>query len=187
MINESVETLNQRLIDYFGQDTISGRAIWRVVWSTDETELINTHYTKEGLELLHPITREVKKYSYAQDRYILERLVLVPVPNRSEMTVKVSYEPMWVFEDKQGFPLPPKWEPIQHIVHTVYLALGKEPSKRAQYKDPDNGLTTEDLIEKEKARVDQLQRDLFGNETDVTDALGMKEGIVVPTNFEKRN
>jgi hypothetical protein len=177
---ETVESLNKRLIDYFGIDTESSNPIWRLSWSTDQTEVQWTKYTKEGLEMLFPQAVEVKKYPFAQNKWVLERYVLVPSLH-NEMTVKKSYEPMWIFDEG----LPPKWEPIKMIVDTVYLALGKEPSRQPQYPDPDNGLSTQEYLEKESERVKQVQEDLFGNETDTGDALAHKEGVSVPHNFER--
>ena len=179
---ETIETLNQRLIDYFGIDTESSNPIWRLTWSTDEMEIQLLPYTKEGLELPYPVAREVKKYPFQQDQWVLERLVLVPKMHE-EMVVKKSYEPMWIFD--KG--LPPKWEPIQHIVNCVYLALGKEPSRHAEYQHPDAGLDTKTLVEKEHARIKQVQEDLFGNETDTGDALAYGSGVSVPSNYKERN
>ncbi len=180
MINEPIETLNARLDEYFGHDDL-GRAIWRIIWSNDEREKIRTNYSQEGFELPYKIVREVPKYPFNKDRYILERLVVVPPVNEDELIVKISYEPMWVFEDANGFPLPPKWEASKHIIDTVYLAIGK--THHAKYKDPDAGLTTDDIILKEKERIEAIQADLFGNETRTTDSLAANEGVSVPHNY----
>lgn len=179
---ETVEAINKRLIDYFGIDTESSNPIWRVVWSTDQTETQYTNRTPEGLELLYPRAQEVKKYPFQQNQWVLERLVLVPAIH-TEMVVKKSYEPMWVFDEG----LPPKWEPIKHIVDTVYLALGKEPSKQPQYPHPDSGLDTATYLEKESERVKGIQEDLFGNETDTGDSLARHEGISNPLGEWKIN
>lgn len=183
---ERLETINQRLIDYFGVDTTSDRAIWRVVWSDDQYEKQLIYHTREGLELITPIWEERPKYPYIKERFILERLVLVPIPNLSEMTDVVSYEPMWTFSDKNNNPLPPKWEAIKHIIDVVYSAIGKH-NTTVKYRDPDSGKTTKDIIQEHRDRIAKIQMDLFGNETDVTDALGLKEGISVPTNYVKES
>jgi len=184
---ERIDTINQRLVDYFGQDTESNRAIWRVTWSDFQTEKRLIYYTKEGLELLTPEVREVSKYPYIKSRWILERLVLVPITDQTELPAsKISYEPMWVFENNKNEPLQPKWEAIEHIIDCIYTAIGKHNS-RAKYKDPDSGLTTKDLVEKERARIKRIQEDLFGNETEVTDALNVKDAIVVPESYTKIN
>jgi len=182
--SETIEALNKRLVDFFGLDTESSNPIWRIVWSTEQTEILYTNFTPEGLELLHPRAMTVLKYPFNKNRWILERLVLVPSMH-TEMVVKKSYEPMWVFDEDK----PPKWEPIKHMVDIVYLALGKEPSKQPKYKDPDtmSGMTKEQFLEKEAVRVKQIQDDLFGNETDTGDALAHKSGISNPAGEWKIN
>ena len=174
---ESIVSLNQRLIDYYGIDTVSTRPIFRIVWANDQVEKRMMDTLDSGIQLLYPQVREVKKYSYLRDIYILERLVLVPNFQQKELAdVKLSYEPIWAFQDEHGNPLPPKWEPIKLIVDTLYAAMGKK--SLAKYVDPENAETRE-------LNVQKLQNELFGNETEVGDALRYKEGIVVPSNYGK--
>ncbi len=178
---EPIEAINGRLVDYFGIDTLTGLPIWRVVWSEDQVEkrLVNT--LDSGIILTQPVVREVPKYrQWIKERYVLERLVVVPESQRNELpSSNLSYEPIWVFMDGVGNYLPPKWEVAQLIVDTVYAALGK--SSLAKYKDPDmDAKDPRVAIAKQRARVDEIVEELFGNESDVTDALAHKEGIVVP-------
>src|SRR5262245_54380644 len=96
---EAINSLNQRLIDYFGHDDL-GRAIWRIVWSDFQYEKRLTQYSKEGFELIYPKVEELPKYPYVKSKWVLERLVLVPEINELELPVsKVSYEPMWIFQN----------------------------------------------------------------------------------------
>ena len=185
MLNETIETLNKRLIDYFGKDTESERAIWRVVWSDDQFEDQLLQYTPEGIELTYPKWTNVPKYKMMgiKERYILERLVMVPTVNQNELVVKVSYEPMWTFEDANRFPLPPKWEAIRLIIDTVHCAIGH--SERAKYPDPDKGKTPEQLVYEKKKEIEEIQLDLFGNETKEMDAVRLKEGIIVPSSYTR--
>lgn len=181
-LTEYVETINGLLVDLYGIDTISGQPMWRVVWSDDQTEKRLTDVLDSGIKLIHPIVREVKKYPFIKAKYILERLVIVPDINQKDLpTTKLSYEPMWTFMDAQGRYLPPKFAAAKFVVDTVYAALGKQ--SLARYKDPDAGLTKEDLIEKKLAQIQELELELFGNETDTTDALAYDEGIVVPNSY----
>lgn len=177
MLNEPIEVLNERLVEYFGKDTNTNRPIWRIVWSDDQLEKQLLNYTPEGLELIHPQWYEVPRYKMigVHSRYVLERYVIVPERHAHEMTVKLSYEPMWVFEDKNGFPLPPKWEACKHIIDTVYLAIGKEV--KAKYRDPDSGKSPKELIGEEAERIKAIETDLFGNETPTGDALAHNEGV----------
>lgn len=182
---ERVETINKRLEEYFGRDD-RNLPIWRVIWSDDQFEKQLLSYTPEGLSLIYPEWREVPKYKMMgiHSRYILERLVAVPVLHTDEMVSKISYEPMWTFEDSDSNPMPPKWEACELIVNTVYAAQGKKTSEPL-YHDDERGLATPELIEYHKERVKDLQLDLFGNETDTGDALAYREGIVVPSNYKK--
>jgi len=182
---EAIEKLNKRLDDHFGHDDL-GRAIWKIVWSDDQKEKRQTMYTKEGLELLYPVVIELPKYPYIKEKWILERLVLVPEFQRPELAdVMISYEPMWTFEDKHGRALYPKWEAVRTIIDCVYLAIGKY-NAFVKYKDPDSGKTTKQIVEEKRERIKQIQEDLFGNENDITDALASKAGVSVPHNYGEK-
>jgi hypothetical protein len=59
--------------------------------ANDETEKRLMRHMDSGIELLYPAVREVKKYPYLKDLYVLERLVVVPDVNRDELpTSKLS-------------------------------------------------------------------------------------------------
>jgi len=167
---ESIEILNQRLIDHYGIDSDTGRAIFRISWANDELEKRLMDFTDSGLQLLYPEVREVKKYPYLKDLYVLERLVVVPETNRVELpTEKLSYEPIWAYRDAHNNPLPPIWDATKLIVDTLYAALGKKSLRT--YIKPEEG---------KEERIQKMQEELFGNETDVSDALAYKTGVVVP-------
>lgn len=178
---ESIETLNQRLKDYFGIDTTSDRPIFRIVWSDDQLERRYVDCTDSGIMLLFPEVREVKKYSYIQHLYVLERLVIVPEEQQRELGVKQSYEPIWTYCDDKRNPLPPLWDATKYIIDTLYAALGK--SSMAKYVDSEENTTPEG----KEMRVKKIQDELFGDETEVSDALRYHEGIVVPSNYQKDN
>lgn len=169
---ESLEILNQRLIDFYGSE--AGLPNWRIVWSEDQFEKRLTHHDKNGFELLVPEMRELPKYKqWIHNKYILESLIEVPLENQHELTTKLSYEPIWIFEDKYFKPLPPKWEVCQFVIDTVYEKLGK----KTVYKD------TEGTIEARDARIKNLENELFGNETRIGDGLAHKSAV----GFTKEN
>lgn len=189
-LNEPVESINNQLRDEFGSDTITGLSIWRIVFSEDQFEKrLGTYddYTPAGI-YLRTVTevREVPKYrQYIKQKYVLERLVVVPLINAMDLpTSKLSYEPMYVFQTGSGKYLPPKFEAAKLVIDTVYSMQGQ--SNLAKYKDPDAGLKTDDLIAKKAAEIDKLQSELFGNETFAGDAMAHGEAIVVPRNYEKK-
>jgi len=175
-----ISHLNQQLIDHFGLDSSSGMCIFRIVWADDQVEKRMMSTLDNGIQLLTPVVREVRKYSYLKGVYVLERLVVVPDFQQKELAdIKLSYEPLWVYVDASGNPLPPKWEPTKLIVDTLYAAMGKSSLKK--YVDPDVGM------EAKEERLKALHEELFGNETEVGDALRYKEGIVVPNSYKGVN
>lgn len=177
-LTETIDSLNRQLVDLFGIDTISTKPMFRIVWSEDQFEKRLTDCTKEGLTLLHPQVMDLPKYrQWIKEKYVLERLVLVPEINKEDLpSEKLSYEPLWVFEDRRGNYLPPKLEAAKLVIDTVYAAMGR--GKLAKYSDPDNEM--EQAIENKKKRIDGIVHDLFGDETVISDALTRKEAIIVP-------
>jgi len=173
---ESIGALNKRLIDYYGLFE-GGEPNFRLTWSDSETEKrLGTFndFTSEGI-FLRTVTevREVPKYrQWIHHKWILERLTVVPELQRRELAdAKVSYEPLWVFEDKNGKPLPPKWEAIQAIIN---------------FSQPhESSIPYQEELGSDEERIIKLQAELFGNESEVADALAYKEAITVPTNYEK--
>lgn len=177
---ESIATLNQRLIDEFGIDSSTGQPMFRISWANDETEMRLTDVTDDGVQLLYPVVREVKKYSYLKDTYVLERLVVIPEENLKELpATKLSYEPIWAYRDGDNNPLPPIWPATKFIVDTLYAALGKK--SMAKYVDDEKNTTAEGR----EQRISELAAELFGNETETGDAMSYGEAIVVPRNYEK--
>lgn len=156
-----IQAVNVKLIDHFGVDTLTGKAIWRVSWSNDQVEKRLTIHTAEGLELLHPEVRECKKYPWVKNRWILERLVLIPEINEKDLPVeKQSYECMYPFENAYtGDMIMPTFEACKFVVDTVYAAMGK--SSMAKYVDEE----AKNPVEAKKARIDKLQEELFGDES----------------------
>ena len=174
---ESVETLNTRLIDHFGKDSDTGQPMFRIVWSEDEVEKRLVECTDLGVQLLYPEVREVKKYWYLRELYVLERLVEVPEFQVKELAGKrLSYEPLWAYRDDKDQPVRPVWESTKYIIDIFYAALGKKSAY--QYVDPY-------APENKETRIQKLEEELFGNETKTGDALAYQQGIVVPQNYEK--
>lgn len=171
---EPLNVINKRLNDIYGK-SIYNEQIFRVVYSEDQLE--NRFGTYDdfvpGTKIyLRTVTewRLVPKYKqWIHNKYLLERLVIVPEQQQNELATKLSYEPIYVFEDKEGNPLPPKWEAIEFIIDSLYAALGKKSMRK--YVDPDPN--------REKS-VAQIEQALFGDETAITDALRNKTAVIVP-------
>lgn len=175
---ESIDTLNERLRHHFGLDSDTGRSMFRIVWAEDQTEKREVSDV-EGMQLLFPIVKEVKKYPYLKGMHVLERLVVVPDVNQNELpTQKLSYEPVWAYCDAHRLPVPPIWTATKFIVDTLYAALGKKSLRK--YIEDEKETTQEGR----EQRICEMQAELFGNETNTADALRYRQGIVVPNSYE---
>lgn len=173
-LREPIEWINEKLLAEFGRE-FSGLVRWRVVFSDDQFEKRWTDRTKDGFELLYPVVNELPKYKqFIRQRYILERLI--PVIGETDLVDNISYEPAWVFQDKFGNYLPPWFDGCKFVIESVYSQMGR--SGHAKYKDP---LATE---EAKKEQLSAMERELFGNETLVTDALAYGYGVTVPKDLE---
>ena len=116
--------------------SLDGRPIWRIVWSTSQREKRKGKFSDfYGNIFLREVeqVREVPKYWYTPDRWILERLTYLP-PNASihrevlsqtssldifSPTVNGTYEPIYVFQDGLGNPLPVTGAALAAILHRL--------------------------------------------------------------------
>lgn len=170
-------TINTRLRDLYGRCEPEGLSNFRVVWSEDQLEKRKMTHSDGGLLLLNPEVREVPKYrQWIQTKYILERLTIISEYVETDLVERLSYEPVFVFEDKHGNALAPLWSAIHFIVENLLHA--EHHVGYVKYKDPNADPT--DAKEREFERIETLKNDLFGNETEIGDALAHKEGISVP-------
>ncbi len=174
-LTEDVSMINNKLIREFGKE-FDGRAKWRVVWADTELEKRRIDVTPEGMQLLFPEVREVKKYQHISERYVLERLI--PVFGETDIVTPMSYEPVWTFEDRFQNYLPPIFEACKFIVEGIYGQLDKANTHK-KYKDTSTSPEERDKL------VRDTEAKLFGNETSVGDALGHGYGVTVPNNYER--
>jgi hypothetical protein len=176
------EEINKRLADIYGKG-FNDLPYFRLVWSEDLLEKRLMTHTREGFELPYPEVREVPKYrQWIQDKYVLEGLTIVPDYVQTELIEKLSYEPVWTFEDRHGNYLIPKWGAIHFILETQRQNIEKAGTT-VKYKDPD--LDPEAALANREARIKEIEAFLFGDENPTTDALAYKEGVTVPHNFER--
>lgn len=167
---ETLKVINRRLADIYG-NYLDGQSNYRVVWSEDQFEMRIVSATPESFILTNPDVRLVKKYGqYIHNKWILEKLVEVPEILHDELLNKLSYEPLWVFEDGKGNPLPPVWGVIEIVIGTVMENAAKAVG--AKYTQP--GWSKEEA----EVRLKEMEEVLYGNETPVGDALAHKTGIV---------
>jgi len=176
----SIKFINRQLISHFGISTEDTRPIWRISWSNDQYEKRMTAHTPSGLELLSPQIMELPKYQHVKDRWILERLVVVPEFQQAELAgITQSYECMWVFQDRNNNPVAPNFEAAKFVVDLVYAAMGK--SSMRKYNDPEAA----DPIEAKKERIDKLVEELFGDESSLLGRTITGEAISMPQNYDK--
>ena len=146
--------INKWLAQHYGM-TIDGMAIYRVIWSTGLTEHRNGKYdifagsiyvrTEVGV-------KEVLKYPFDQDRWILEKLI--NVDNNDELVTKTSYEPLYIFKDKDGNYLPLIGKAVEYYMHVI--TNGTKTNKT---------ILMDEAVKEGRRRVRVLSsRDWFGDE-----------------------
>lgn len=174
-LRETIESINEKLLIEYGIEINCGnQPRFRVVFSEDQYEKRWTNFTDEGFELLQPEVRLLPKYKqYIREKYILERLV--PVAGETDLTSKISYEPAWVFQDRNGNYLPPFFDGCKHVIESLYSAIHGAGSF-TRYKD--KNISPEEHL----SHIKKVEEQLFGNESDVTDHLAYGTGVVVPGN-----
>ena len=176
VLPQEVQIINRQLVNHFGIDTTSEKPMWRVSWSNDQYEKRLTDRSDSGLLLLNPEVRELPKYQWVKDKWILERLVLIPESDRKELpTERQSYECMWIFEHaKTQEALPPNFIVAKFVVDTVYAALGK--SSLAKYVDEE----AKNPEEHKESRIKVLEEELFGDESSLLGRTITGEAVINP-------
>lgn len=202
-LEAEVEIINKQLIDEYGIDTVTGKPIFRVVWNTDQMEKVYgtfTDYTEGGL-FIREVTeaRIVPKYrGFPKDRYVLERLVQVPIQQQDQLLgLKISYEGLYTYCDNQANFLPPIWKATKFLIDAVLAAQSTlkkmiDPSDKSdrvslnKYKNDDPEYSQEASIEYRKNLAKEVENELFGNQSGLMGAtLPGGNAIVVPHNYEK--
>lgn len=167
-LRESIESINEKLIQSYGTE-FGNAPRFRVVFSDDQFEKRWTDFTDEGFELLHPEVRLLPKYKqYIRGKYVLERLI--PIVGETDLVSKISYEPAWVFQDKNGNYLPPFFDGCSHVIESIYSVMDKAGTF-TRYKDKNIS------VEERAAELKKVEDELFGNETNLTDDLHTGAGV----------
>lgn len=166
---EPIDRINEELKREFGV-AFDGKPNFRVIFADDQLEKRWVQHTKEGFELLNPIVEERPKYKQMDQyrgKYILERYV--PVPQPTDLTTKVSYEPAWVFRDKDGNYLPPRFDACKFVIDSILEVTGKPG--HSKYRDPK--MSEDDR----QAEIAKMLEYLCLDETEVGDALHHGYGV----------
>lgn len=122
--NSQIDDFNKKLRDVYSSDVFTGRAIFRLVYSENSFENRRGDFidTDNSGQLIRRVTevRNVKKYPYLKDTWLLEKLVWMGGANPELPDAKgYSYECIWAFVNKKGEPL----FPLYHIVETLIQRL----------------------------------------------------------------
>lgn len=170
---ENLEIINRRLLETYGRG-IGELPLYRIVWSTSQLEKRFGTFIKEtesGIYLgEETCEREVPKYFMWPDFWILE--FIQPNISNRELLAKVTYEPLWIFKDKENRPLPYDWD--------ILLILIAAHQGRVIPKTPAQ-LASEDQEKLEKEQAAYLD-ELKGEASPFHGKLekGSREAIVVP-------
>lgn len=174
--------INKRLTDLYGK-TLDNFSNFKLVWSTEQREKrLGTFNDYFGNIFLRTVTevREVAKYPFYPDQWILERLIINTLGGELVVTVdgtnKYTYEPIWVFKNKGGILFVPAWKHVEFIVH-----------KWIETVENANKITPQSRIgELEKQDEEELK--LFEEiiaEDEPTLGFAHDSAIAVPRNFER--
>jgi len=175
---QDIQDINTQLERHFGIHTETGRPIWRISWSNDQYEKRWTDYDDKGKALEFPEVRELPKYQWIRNRWILERLV--SALDQKDLVTKLSYEVAWVYKDRFGEYIVPVFEAAKFVVDIIYAKEGKKPFPK--YIDRES----KEPIEAQKERIDKLVEELFGDESDLMLRTVTGEASIVPRNYEKQ-
>lgn len=164
-MNYNLQSINRRLIEFYGI-SLSGQAIFKLVWSGDVTEKQDgEHHEFDASGKLLRIFKGIKEVPKYQNTGVFDRYVLETfAPNGQD-----DYEPVFVFQTSDRKFLPPAWKAIEMI---CYAWVNKN-NKDAKPKE----VTQEEEREMSEAGIFE---ELFGNETDVSDAMKAGSGIALP-------
>jgi hypothetical protein len=122
-MTEEHKELNNWLRETYGK-SITGKTSFRLVWSNDITEKrrgqFNEFYGKIFLRTVTGI-RELPKYNYIHNRYILEIWVGQDLSSNGEVpdAIHGDYAPVWVFENSEGNPLPVTRKVLAFLIAAV--------------------------------------------------------------------
>jgi hypothetical protein len=127
-----------------------GQPLLKLVWSDNEIESRYGHFTDfYGKIYLRDVTenRIVPKYNYISGRWVLEKwlpLTNKELPNSYDQG---TYEPFWVFQDKQGNYLDVTMKVIQFFIGFTGQSSRANAHERAQQMRDDDKKALDQEIE----------------------------------------
>ena len=142
---DNITRINKSLKSLFGV-SIDGKVNFRVIWSDSLTEKRKGDFVKvtpNGIYLGEQknVIMEVPKYSYLRERFILEGYNLAHKAN-PEIVVSDGYEPLYVFQKKDGTYLKPELWACEYFINTM---RGTKVIKRTEAMD---AVVDDEIVEK---------------------------------------
>lgn len=169
-IPEHVAKINELLERDYGKHD-NNLPVYRVAWSEDQFEYRYGTYKKftssgiyigEQTGFLH-----VPKYrQWLPEQWVLEQLT--PTEGNSELTEKLSYEPLFPFKKHE-----PDYEVCKIVIENILYAMNKRPEP---YKPKFEELQTKEAIE---ARVEKLMAILFDQSDDLVNKMSYGEATFI--------
>lgn len=168
-----VEIINEQL-KKFGHGSLN-EPLYRIVWSDGEIELRRgTFRDYAGNLFIREVTetRWTKKYNYISERWIMERLIPPEVCYNPELPGSQfgSYEPIYVFQDKNG-----KFLPLNARVAEFLVNLAEKRTKLTEQELINEELEKED--EEVKYYMDYLEVSPITNALHLREAVGYSVGL----------
>ena len=152
---------------------------FRVVWSDFQREMRQGEFnvycgpvfirTEVGV-------RETEKYPYISSRYVLEQWYPPEIAYNREIPNSRygSYEPIYVFEDKDGNRLPLWLKIVEIIMHSKFNDSESEAAKKSRQQAKEDMKNVEELKYFEEAL----------DCSDMASNLHFGEGIIVPKEYD---
>ena len=127
-----VAQINKNLVTYYGEDG-TGKPNFRVVWAPDQREVQCGEFEEYyGSIFVREFVgaKEVKKYPWVGDKWILEKLLPNPSPDVINIGSFYSYECVYVFQDKHQNWLPVEWPVCKIVINALISGQIMSPSDR---------------------------------------------------------
>ena len=127
MDKREIDIINKRLVNVYGK-SLDGRANYRLVWSDSQFETRVGDFSEYYGDIFvrnYKGAKEVPKYNYIKERWILEKLEYISNPEILTSN-NGTYEPIWVFQDKNGNYLDPIWRAVEFILDALSKPAIKE-------------------------------------------------------------
>ena len=150
--------------------------MFRIVWSTGQLEKrvgdFEDYCGNIIVRQVYKALREVNKYSYCLDRWILEKLVFLDPSHqtvRNELVTRKAYdyEPIFVFQKADNSPLPVTWVSVEWIIHSLTNMRTQSIRTESMFDSEDKAEEEREIAELAQILEEDGRSDLFAFEESV--------------------